>query len=67
MTGPPPTKRTMLTIYAPFDAWLVKLAEGWRLCGMAPVLERGWSVLMYRWEQPKPRVAYRGIGELNHR
>ncbi len=42
--------RTQLTIYAPFDAWLVKLAEGWRLSGMAPVFEHGWTVLLWRWE-----------------
>ena len=42
--------RTMLTVFAPANGWLVKLAEGWRLCGMAPVSERGWSILMWRWE-----------------
>ena len=40
----------MLTIYAPANAWLVKLVEGWRLCGMVPELERGWTILMWRWE-----------------
>ena len=61
--------RTMLTIFAAHDAWLVKLAQGWRLAEfpLAPVLERGWAVLMWRWEAPKPRVAYAGIGEWNHR
>ena len=28
--------RTQLTIYADIDAFLVRLAEGWRLCGLAP-------------------------------
>ncbi len=61
--------RTMLTIYAAYDGWLVKLAQGWRLVEfpLAPVLERGWSVLLWRWEQPKARVAYRGIGKWDHR
>ena len=44
MTGPAPTKRTrmtraQLTIYALMHGpggWLVRLAEGWRLCGDAP-------------------------------
>ncbi len=43
--------RTMLTIYADMNAWLVKLAEGWRLCGTAPESERGWSIIMWRWEK----------------
>ncbi len=59
--------RTMLTIYALMDEWLVRLAEGWRLCGTVPESERGWTVMMWRWEQPEPRVAYAGIGEWNHR
>ncbi len=42
--------RTMLTVFAPANGWLVKLAEGWRLCGMAPVSERGWSILLWKWE-----------------
>ena len=42
--------RTMLTIFCPFDAWLVKLAEGWRFCGTTPESERGWAILMWRWE-----------------
>ncbi len=60
--------RTMLTIYAPANAGLVPLAQGWRLVEfpLAPVLERGWSVLMWRWETPE-RVAYQGIGEFDHR
>jgi hypothetical protein len=59
--------RTMLTIYAPFDTWLVKLAKGWRLAEfpLAPQSERGWTILLWRWEQP--RVAYRGVGKWNHR
>ena len=61
--------RAQLTIYALMDGtdghgWLVRLTEGWRLCGDAPEPIRGWSVLMYRWE---PRVAYRGVGEWDHR
>ena len=24
------------TIYGDMDGWLVKLAQGWRLCGLAP-------------------------------
>ena len=61
--------RTMLTIYADLDAWLVRLAEGWRLVEfpMAPEPVRGWSVLLWRWEPTKPRVAYAGIGKWNHR
>ncbi len=61
--------RTMLTIYANFDAWLIRLAEGWRLAEfpLAPESERGWTILMWRWERPEPRVAYAGIGEWNHR
>ncbi len=48
--------RTMLTIFAPYDAWLIKLAQGWRLVEfpLAPVLERGWSVLMYADEEWHP-------------
>ena len=56
--------RAQLTIYAPLDAWLVRLAEGWRLCGDTPEPIRGWSVLLWKWE---PRVAYRGVGEWDHR
>ncbi len=37
-----------LTIYANMHGWLVKLAEGWRLCGLAPEPIRGWSVMMWR-------------------
>ena len=59
--------RAQLTIYADLDAWLVRLAEGWRLCGDAPEPIRGWSVLMSRWEQPEPRVAYRGVEAWDHR
>lgn len=50
MTGPAPSARTQLTIYAPLDAWLVRLPEGWRLYGLAPEPIRDWSVLMWRWE-----------------
>ena len=61
-----------LTIYAPLDAWLVRLAEGWRFCNAwgpfvlpnLPPPHSEYSVLMYRWE---PRVPYRGVGEWNHR
>ncbi len=67
MTGPAPSARVQQTIYAPIDAWLVRLAEGWRLCGWAPEPIRGWSVLMFRWEKPKERVAYRGVKEWNHK
>ena len=28
--------------------WLVFLAQGWRLCGLAPEPIRGWSVMMVR-------------------
>ena len=42
--------RAQLTIYALMDEWLVRLAEGWRLCGDAPEPIREWSVLMWRWE-----------------
>lgn len=61
--------RTMLTIYAPFDAWLAKLAQGWRLAEfpLAPESERGWTLLMWRWEPRKERVAYRGVAEWDHR
>ena len=59
--------RTMLTIYADMNAWLIRLAEGWRLCGTVPESERGWTIIMWRWEQPEPRVAYAGIGEWNHK
>ena len=55
--------RNQWTIYAPMDAWLVKLAQGWRLCGSAPEPIRGWSVLMAKWERPEPRTTYQGIGE----
>ena len=55
---------TWLTIYAPFDSWLVRLAEGWRLCGMAPEPIHGWSVLM---SKPEPRVAYKGFERYDHR
>ena len=60
--------RTMLTIFAPGNGWLVKLAEGWRLAEfpLAPETERGWSILMWRWEQPQDRVAYRGANEYSH-
>lgn len=67
--------RTMLTVYAAMDAWLVRLAEGWRFCeGWGPFVLSNLppphgenSVLMFRWEQRKERVAYRGIGEWDHR
>ena len=42
--------RIMLHIYYPFAHWLVGLAEGWRLCELVPESERGWTVIMWRWE-----------------
>ncbi len=45
--------RAQLTIYGLMHGpggWLVRLAEGWRLCGNAPEPIRSWSVLMFRWE-----------------
>ena len=37
-----------LTIYADMDGWVVKLTQGWRLCGLAPESIRSWSVMMWR-------------------
>ncbi len=37
-----------LTIYAPLDCWLVRLTEGWQLCGMAPRPRVPFWVLMWR-------------------
>ena len=61
--------RTMLHIYYPFAHWLVGLAEGWRLAEfpLAPESERGWTILLWRWEPRKERVAYRGVKEYDHR
>ncbi len=28
--------------------WLVRLTQGWRLCGLAPEPLRGWAVMMVR-------------------
>lgn len=38
----------MTTIYCPLNHWLIKLSEGWNLCGLAPQDERGYSVMMWR-------------------
>jgi len=37
-----------LTIYADLDSWLVKLAQGWRLCGHAPAPRVPFWVMMWR-------------------
>ena len=37
-----------LTIYAPINGWLVKLAQGWRLCGLAPEPRVPFWVMMWR-------------------
>ena len=37
-----------LTIYADMDGWLLNLAHGWCLCGLAPAPIRTWSVMMWR-------------------
>lgn len=43
-----PATRTPVswTIYADMDGWLVKLAQGWRLCGLAPEPRVPFWVLM---------------------
>ena len=36
------------TIYAPFNSWLLKLSQGWRLCGLAPDPRVPFWVMMWR-------------------
>ncbi len=62
--------RDTFTIYGLMHGpggWLVKLAEGWQLCGVAPEPIRSWAILMFKWDLPARRVAYRDIREYDHR